>query len=176
MSENNKEILLVDLNDNPIGKMKKLDGHKKPFLHRAFSIYLINGNKVLIQKRSIKKYHSGGLWANACCSHPISEDIISEANKRLEEELGITAKIKLKNLFDFVYYAQLGTVFEYEFDYVLLGKYDGHINLNTEEVEDFEWIEISKLEKELIEKPEKFAPWFLISAPNVIKKIKNILK
>lgn len=173
MFEKDKEILLVDLKDSPLKKIKKFKGHKKPYLHRAFSVYLIKDNKILIQKRSKKKYHSKGLWANACCSHPITENIIKEANQRLSEELGITEKIEMKELFNFIYFAQLKNVYEYEFDHVLLGEYGGEINPNEDEVEDYKWIEISELEKELVKNPKIFAPWFLISAPIFLDKIKN---
>lgn len=168
-----KEVLVVDLNDNPIKKVEKLSAHKKPILHRAFSVFLIDGSKILIQKRAKTKYHSPSLWANACCSHPLTADISFEANLRLKEELGISKTIPLEELFSFVYFANLGAIFEYELDHVLLGNYSGKISINPEEAEKFEWIEISKLEKQLETNPKKFAPWFLICAPKVIEIIKN---
>ena len=79
----------------------------------------------------------------------------------------------MKELFNFIYFAQLKNVYEYEFDHVLLGEYGGEINPNEDEVEDYKWIEISELEKELVKNPKIFAPWFLISAPIFLDKIKN---
>lgn len=78
------EIILVDLADSPIGYMEKLEAHRTPQLHRAFSIFIVNEDKMLIQKRNINKYHSGGLWANACCSHPRKNDCSTESAKNAE--------------------------------------------------------------------------------------------
>lgn len=168
-----KNVILVDLNDNPVGKMEKIEAHEKPVLHRAFSIFLINENKILIQKRAKTKYHSAGLWANACCSHPETNDIFKEAQSRLFEELGIKEQINLKELYSFVYFAKLENLFEYELDHVLVGNYEGKIEINEEEAEEYMWVTVESLEKELIKNPKKFAPWFLICAPKVIKYLKN---
>ena len=66
-----EEVILVDEFDNSIGTMEKLEAHQKGVLHRAFSIFLFNKQgELLIQRRSLIKYHSAGLWTNTCCSHP----------------------------------------------------------------------------------------------------------
>ena len=66
-----EEIILVDENDEQVGTMEKMEAHQKALLHRAFSVFIFNSkNEMLLQQRAIKKYHSGGLWTNACCSHP----------------------------------------------------------------------------------------------------------
>lgn len=167
------KVILVDFNDNPIKIVNKISAHKTPKLHRAFSIFLVNGNKMLIQKRAKTKYHSPSLWANACCSHPLSNNFFAEANTRLAEELGITQELEFEELFSFIYFANLGNLFEFELDHVLISSYAGKIVLNQDEAEKFEWIEIPKLEKQMIKNPRKFAPWFLICAPKVIKILKN---
>ena len=63
------EIILVDIFDNELGHTDKANAHKKGLLHRAFSVFVVHDGKMLLQKRSRGKYHSGGLWTNACCSH-----------------------------------------------------------------------------------------------------------
>lgn len=163
------DLLLVDIFDNPIGTITKEAAHIKPRLHRAFSVFLYNNGKMLIQKRAKHKYHSGGLWANSCCSHPRSNDVISEANKRLFEEIGIE-NCNLSELFSFTYFSQYSpSLFEYEFDHVLIGEYSGDFKINKEEVEELKWMEYSSLEKKLVNSPEKFSTWFLIAAPKVLQ-------
>src|SRR5690606_6717791 len=67
-----EHVILVDENDNEVGTMEKMEAHRKGVLHRAFSILLFDETgRMLIQKRANDKYHSGNLWTNACCSHPL---------------------------------------------------------------------------------------------------------
>jgi isopentenyl-diphosphate delta-isomerase type 1 len=68
-------VILVDHNDVAIGTMEKMEAHRKGQLHRAFSVLVYNSKgEILLQKRALNKYHSGGLWTNACCSHPLSQE------------------------------------------------------------------------------------------------------
>lgn len=167
-------LVKVDIFDNELGETTKQEAHSSPVLHRAFSVFLINDkNEVLIQKRAKNKYHSGGLWANACCSHPApGEDVILSAESRLNEELGISTE--LKELFTFVYLHKFEeNLFEYEYDHVLLGKYNGQVELNKEEASECLWISVEQLSKALLLTPQKFASWFLICAPKVLEYIKN---
>jgi len=133
-------LILVDISDNEIGKMTKKEVHKQGKLHRAFSIFIVNGNKMLIQKRNKNKYHSGGLWANACCSHPRYKEKLEEAtHRRMVEEIGIDCE--LKEMFHFIYkidYAK--ELYEYEYDHVFVGNYDGKITINPEEIEEAKWV------------------------------------
>lgn len=169
-----KQVVLVDVLNNPIGVMDKLSAHKKPCLHRAFSVFLINdNNEILIQKRAEHKYHSGGKWANACCSHPENktENILLSATKRLNEELGIL-DVELKQVFDFVYFAQFNeSLFEYEYDCVLLGKYNGDIHLNKEEASEYKWVSKSWLVEDMTKNPSKYAVWFLSCASKILSLI-----
>ena len=64
-------VVLVDPNDKEIGLMEKMEAHEKGLLHRAFSFFIFNSKgEWLLQQRAWGKYHSPGLWTNACCSHP----------------------------------------------------------------------------------------------------------
>ena len=64
-----EKVVLIDFNDNVIGEMEKMQAHVEGQLHRAFSVFLYHGDKMLIHKRASEKYHGGGLWTNSCCSH-----------------------------------------------------------------------------------------------------------
>ena len=98
-----ERVILVDENDIAIGDMEKMEAHHKGELHRAFSVFIFNSkNELLLQRRALNKYHSGGLWTNSCCSHPrVNEDLLKAAERRLVEEIGI--KTKLKGVFSFIY-------------------------------------------------------------------------
>lgn len=157
-----EKIILVDEKDNEIGTGEKLKVHKDGKLHRAFSIFIFNSKgKLLLQKRAKSKYHSGGLWSNTCCSHPRpNKDSKEEAERRLMEEMGIDCK--LKEVFSFVYKTNLGNVTEYEFDHVFVGNFDGNPKLNKEEAEDWKWIDIDELRKEIDNNTEKYTPWLRV--------------
>ncbi len=166
---------MVDEKDNQIGTGEKLKAHQDSKLHRAFSIFIFNSKgELLLQKRAKSKYHSGGLWSNTCCSHPRpDQDIKKEAKRRLMEEMGIDCN--LKGVFNFIYKANLGTLTEHEFDHVFVGKFDGNPKPNKEEAEDWKWIDMDELRKEIDKNPEKYTPWLKIAINSVIRHpMKNI--
>jgi isopentenyl-diphosphate delta-isomerase len=161
-------VVLVDNNDNAIGTMEKQQAHVEGVLHRAFSIFIFNSeNKLLLQKRASSKYHCGGLWTNTCCSHPRENEIILDAaNRRLQEEMGM--QCELKPLFNFVYKAEFENgLTEHEYDHVFVGQSNQLPELNTEEVEDYRYIDLEELQTEIKVSPQNFTPWFLIALDRV---------
>ena len=174
-----ENIIKVDICDNPIGEIEKLEAHKTPVLHRAFSVFLVDGTKMLIQKRAFGKYHSGGKWANACCSHPRPNlTFLESVKQRLEVELGIKENIELNEIFSFTYLSKYAEdLYEYEFDHVLVGEYDKNnkINFNNEEIAEVKWIEIEDLKEDMVKNPTNYATWFIICAPKVFQYL-DILK
>lgn len=158
-----EQVILVDENDREIGLMEKMEAHEKGLLHRAFSVFLFNEkNELLLQKRASSKYHSGGLWTNTCCSHPRQNESITEAgSRRLMEEMGIVAEATPE--FSFIYKAELDNgLTEHELDHVLIGTFNGIPKINTEEVEDWKFVSMEFIEKDLKIHPEKYTAWFLI--------------
>ena len=152
-------IILTDLYDNEIGVMSKSEAHRLGRLHRAFSVFIVDGDKMLIQKRHRDKYHSGGLWANACCSHPApGEELEDAVRRRLREELGIACDTR--ELFGFVYFSKYADdLFEYEYDHVFIGTYSGECDFDRDEIEELRWIGLAELEKLMTEQPQLFATW-----------------
>ncbi|WXG40518.1 MAG: isopentenyl-diphosphate Delta-isomerase [Candidatus Freyarchaeum deiterrae] len=162
-------VILVDETDKEIGTEEKIKAHEEGKLHRAFSIFIFNSREeMLLQKRAKSKYHSGGLWSNACCSHPRPGEAIDKAaHRRLMEEMGFDCD--LKESFDFVYKANLDhNLTEYEFDHVFIGKHDGKIKLNPEEAEDFKWVSIDTLKENVEKHPEKYTIWFKCALNEVL--------
>ncbi|RDY30372.1 isopentenyl-diphosphate Delta-isomerase [Lachnotalea glycerini] len=170
------EIILVDIFDQVVGHGEKLEVHKKGQLHRAFSVFLYHDNKLLIQKRAINKYHSGGLWANTCCSHPrVKESLEEAAKRRLFEEAGIDCDIE--EIFSFIYRAEFENgLTEYELDHVFIGKYQGETKMNEDEMSELLWIDVDLLALGIMQFPQEFAPWFITASPQVIKYVKGLNK
>lgn len=159
-----EKIILVDPKDHKLGVVEKIIAHEYGMLHRAFSVLIFRNHhgkiETLLQQRSKKKYHAGGLWTNTCCSHPHPrENIVMSAEKRLENEMGI--KIKLKEIGKFHYVAKFNNgLTENEIDHVMVGTYNGEINVNSNEVEDYKWMKVDVLKRELVKNPKKYTPWF----------------
>ena len=163
-----EQVVLVNEQDEQIGTAEKLAAHQQNLLHRAFSIFIHNGKgEVLLQKRALSKYHSGGLWTNTCCSHPRpEEEIIAAGKRRLQEEMGFDTP--LEKAFDFVYKAPFDNgLTEYEFDHVFVGRYQGNIHPNPLEVKDYAFRTFENINQLIATAPTEFTSWFLIAFPKV---------
>ena len=169
-----EQVILVDENDNPVGLMKKMAAHDGPHLHRAFSVFLFNGNgEMLLQQRAASKYHSPLLWTNTCCSHPRQgESVIEAATRRLQEEMGM--QCELKEIFTFIYMAEVGNgLTEHEFDHVLIGTSDDIPQINPEEVESYKYLFINDIKQQMSEHPEWFTEWFKIAFVELCEHIER---
>lgn len=156
-----EEVILVDENDKAIGTMEKMEAHRKGLLHRAFSILVFNAKgQLLLQKRSWKKYHSGGLWTNTCCSHPLpDEDMEKALRRKLKQEMGIEITPRFSH--KFIYRIDLGNnLTEHEYDHVYIGRYDGEPEINTDEVEEWRFEDLDRLRAVVEERPQDFTYWF----------------
>lgn len=161
-------VILVDESDGPIGTMEKMEAHRKALLHRAFSIFIFNSKgEMLLQQRADAKYHSAGLWTNACCSHPLpGEETDVAALRRLKEELGFIAPIE--KIFAFTYRSEFENgLTEFEFDHVFAGIYDDSIVPDKREVKDFCFKTINEIAASLLTHPRKYTTWFNIAFPAI---------
>lgn len=168
-----KQVILVDENDVPRGIMEKMEAHKKGKLHRAFSVFVFNSKgEMLLQKRAINKYHSGGLWTNTCCSHPQpEEDLLEAAQKRLHEEMGFSCS--LDKVFHFIYKAKLDNeLTEHELDHVFIGQFDGEPKINALEVTEWKYMSVKEVEESIELYPEHYAAWFKIAFTRVLEHVK----
>ena len=163
---NENLLILVDKNDNETGVMDKLTVHQKGVLHRAFSIFVFNSNmELLLQQRADDKYHSGGLWSNTCCSHPLKNEIMEESVvRRLKEEMGIECNTEFKFSFIYKHLFENGLT-KHELDHVYFGNSDQIPVFNPKEVKAYRYIGLEKLEKEISEYPDRFTIWLRICFP-----------
>ena len=161
MEEEN--VILVNQNDEQIGLMPKMEAHEKAVLHRAFSVFVLNDkNEIMLQQRASHKYHSPLLWTNTCCSHQREgETNIQAGSRRLFEEMGF--ETGLKELFHFIYKAPFDNgLTEHELDHVMIGYYNDEPETSPEEVENWKWMSIEDVSKDIQLQPEIYTVWFKI--------------
>jgi isopentenyl-diphosphate delta-isomerase len=155
-------LILVDARDNVIGYENRGKCHEvEGLLHRAFSIFIFNDEKqLLVQKRSTEKVLWALHWSNSVCSHPRKGEGYEEAAvRRLNEELGFETSLRL--LFKFQYQARFGNIgSENEMCCVYIGKSDGIVRANPSEVAEWKYVDIEKLNKDILARPHLYTPWF----------------
>ncbi len=171
-----EKVVLVDKKDREIGTCEKMKVHKTGELHRAVSVIIFNSKaEMLLQQRAVGKYHSGGLWSNAACTHPRpNENNIDAAKRRLKEEMGIEAELEEK--MTFIYKAFLDNqLVENEFDHVFLGVTNQFPTLNPDEVMDYKYVSYLNLITDIELFPEKYTVWFKIILKEAEKHIKKFI-
>jgi isopentenyl-diphosphate delta-isomerase len=155
-----ERLILVDERNRATGTGGKLAVHRSGLLHRAFSIFIVDGQgRILLQKRSRIKYHSGGLWANSCCGHPRpGERTMPAARRRLTEELGLSAPLSFG--FRSRYRAELdGGMAENELVYVYFGPLKALPQPDPAEVSDVEFAAPEEIRRRIARDPDAFVYW-----------------
>lgn len=146
--------------------VEKLEVHQRGLKHKAVSVFVMDGKRVLIQRRALSKYHTPGLWANTCCTHPDwEEDSATCAIRRLGDELGIKG---LYPVFrdQLEYRADVGNgLIEHEVVDLFVAPASMktvQLDPNPDEVMDTRWIDIYDLASEVTRHPAQFTPWLQI--------------
>jgi isopentenyl-diphosphate delta-isomerase len=155
------QAILVAPDGTELGVVDKLVAHQPPgLLHLAFSVFLFDDEgRLLIQRRAATKYHFPLTWANSCCSHPQpGEDVITSAELRVKEELGLTCELGTVGSFTYRANCPSSGLVEHEFDWVLVGEITGSIHSDPSEVA--EWRMLSPSSFVEASSDDQFAPWF----------------
>lgn len=151
--------------DGTLQPVEKLEAHRRGLRHKAISVFLLRDGAVLLQRRALGKYHTPGLWANTCCTHPYwEESALDCATRRLREELGITG-VPLVYRDTVEYRADVGGgLIEHEVVDILVGE----MGVGQEpvpdpaEVMDTIWRPLDGLAEEVAAAPATFTPWLRI--------------
>lgn len=151
--------------DNVLTPVEKLEVHERGLKHLAISVFLISGDKILMQRRALSKYHTPGLWANTCCTHPHWDESTSTAAvRRLDDELGITG-VSLTKRDTVEYRADVPpNLIEHEIADIFVGHCDADhlIAPNPNEAMDIKWMSLQELRAEISNNPQSFTPWLKI--------------
>lgn len=151
--------------DGTLQPFEKLAAHQMGLRHKAVSVFVVSDRQILIQQRALGKYHTPGIWANTCCTHPEWDEEASVcAVRRLNEELGIIG-LTPQHCGQVEYRADVGGgLIEHEVVEVYLAHAPGDLKLtpNPNEVMATRWIDYDQLVEEVSRAPDQFTPWLQI--------------
>lgn len=160
--------------DGQLAPVDKLEAHRLGLRHKAISIFVVDGEKTLLQRRAEGKYHSGGLWSNSCCTHPDwGEPLEKCALRRLREELGITG-IYPAHTDRIEYRADVGNgLIEHEVVdiYIAYARPDMTLAPVPEEVSEVKWMGLYDLVADVQRHPEKYSKWLAIYLSSHLDRI-----
>ena len=181
MRPTSEQLILVNSRNRPIGVAEKHAAHAAGWLHRAFSIFLVDAEgQLVLQQRHPEKYHSGGLWANACCGHPRpGERTQAAARRRLREELGVD--VALQPAFSTRYQTRFANgLTENEIVQVYFGLAPAVLRPNPAEVVDVANVGLPRVQADLERSPERYAYWFrhylAAHQPEIAAEIERIVR
>ncbi|MDA8746859.1 isopentenyl-diphosphate delta-isomerase [Litoreibacter sp.] len=151
--------------DNKLTPVEKLEVHQRGLRHKAVSVFVMRGDQVLIQQRAMGKYHTPGLWANTCCTHPNWDETPEKcAIRRLNDELGITG-LTPEFRGQVEYRADVGdALIEHELVDMFRAEapHDLEITPNPDEVMATKWISAYELKTEVANQPDLYTAWLRI--------------
>ena len=137
-------IVLVNEQGKPVGTAEKLATHHAHTpLHLAFSCYVFNDKgELLVTRRAKTKKVWPGVWSNTVCGHPApDEDMVDAIQRRLREELGMTATDFKVVLPRYRYRTPpFNGVIENEFCPLYVARTISEPQPNPAEVADYKWV------------------------------------
>jgi isopentenyl-diphosphate Delta-isomerase len=151
--------------DGTLRPSDKLEVHRRGWKHLAVSVFVLAGDHLLIQRRALGKYHTPGLWANTCCTHPHwGEPPLDCAVRRLDEELGLGG-MSPEHAGQIEYRADVGNgMTEHELVEVFVARLGGRPDLAPDpaEVMETRWVLLDELATETRNQPHLYTPWLRI--------------
>lgn len=151
--------------DGVLTPVDKLEVHRRGLRHPAVSVFVNRDGQTLLQRRALSKYHTPGLWANACCTHPLwGEDPAACAERRLGEELGI-AGLGLRHAGRVEYRADVGgglTEHEVVEMFTARAPEDLACAPNPDEAMEVRWMPLPTLLRDVEARPALYVPWLRI--------------
>lgn len=156
--QSSEEIFdVVDNNDSIIGQADRDSVHNDKLVHRAIHVFVLNRNdEILLQKRSMQKDTSPGLWGSSASGHlDAGEDYEGAAIRELNEELGIESKLNKISKIEPT--ASTG----WEFISLFTCEHSGPFNWPYSEVETIGFFKIKMVSKWIKKRPEDFSSGFI---------------
>jgi isopentenyl-diphosphate delta-isomerase len=166
MSQPTEQVVLVDEAGTPIGTADKSVIHDGATpLHLAFSCHVFHTDgRVLLTRRALGKRTFPGVWTNSFCGHPApGEDPMDAVRRRGARELGLEIGALEPVLPRFRYEAtDASGIVENEICPVYRTVVDADPQPRADEVDEWEWVEPSRVRDAVVAAPFAFSPWLVL--------------
>jgi isopentenyl-diphosphate delta-isomerase type 1 len=149
---------VVDRQDQVIGRALRREVHARALWHRAIHVLVFDAaGRIFLQKRSLRKDMSPGLWDSSCSGHLDSgEDYDAAAQRELAEELGLLVARPPARWFRVEACVETG----WEFVWVYRLHANGPFTLHPDEIDEGAWLDPVELTARIAAEPGRFAPAF----------------
>lgn len=149
---------VVDAHDRVVRQAPRREVHAQGWLHRAVHVLVFNrAGQVFLQKRSMTKDMSPGLWDSSCSGHlDAGEDYDAAAWRELEEELGLKLLQPPARCVRVAACAETGQ----EFVWVYRLEAEGPFRLCPDEIERGEWVTPAELNRRIATRPGDYCSSF----------------
>ncbi|MGN6553169.1 MAG: NUDIX hydrolase [Verrucomicrobiota bacterium] len=150
---------VVNERDEVIDRRPRSEVHRLGLMHRAVHILVYNSRgEVFLQKRSMTKDKSPGLWDSSASGHVDSgEHYDATALRELREEIGLKRSQRPERLFKIDVCPET----DQEFVWVYRCEADGPFELHPEEIERGDWFSPARVTRWIAERPQEFASAFV---------------
>ena len=148
---------VFDINGNYLGTKPKsfCHGPNPGVYHKPVWIWIVNGNKILVQKRALVKKNNPGKWDMPSAGHVhAGETMLQGCVRETFEELGLETKES-----DYIFLREYIAQSAWELGQVFLLRTDAKIEdmtLQEEEVEEVKYLEFDEFKKLLYS--DEFCP------------------
>ncbi|MDU6167497.1 MAG: isopentenyl-diphosphate Delta-isomerase [Citrobacter koseri] len=163
-----EHVILLDEQGNPDGILEKYAAHTSDtLLHLAFSCWLFNAQgQLLVTRRSLSKKAWPGVWTNSVCGHPHQGESTEAAIiRRSRFELGVEITNLTPVYPDFRYRAtDPNGIVENEVCPVYAAQVTSALQVNPDEVMDYQWSGLETVLQALSAAPWAFSPWMVLQA------------
>lgn len=151
---------VVNERDEVVSRALRREVHANGWWHRAVHVLVFDGTgRIFLQKRSMMKDLSPGLWDSSCSGHVDSgEDYDTAATRELGEELGLSRDIARHRERWFRLEPCVATGWEFVWVYRL--NYSGRFVLHPEEIERGEWFSAQDVTRAIADRPAEYCPSF----------------
>ena len=159
---------VVNERDEVVGRATRREVHARGLLHRAVHVLVFDGaGRVFLQKRSMTKDMSPGLWDSSCSGHlDAGEDYEAAAVRELGEEIGVHGAAPAR-----WFRIAACTETAQEFCWVYRLRHDGPFVLHPGEIERGEWVALEELARRMAARQEDFSPAFKLLWPMAVKRL-----